>query len=75
MIELFGSLGDGFAQALRPENLLFAFVGVFIGTVVGVIPGIGPSSAIALLIPVAFGLEPVSRLVLLSCIYLGSMYV
>ena len=73
-MELFGSLGDGFAQALQPGNLMFAFLGVLIGTMVGVIPGIGPSSAIALLIPIAFGLEPVSGLILLSGIYYGSAY-
>ena len=62
MMELFGSLGDGFAQALTPTNIAFSFLGVLIGTMVGVIPGIGPTTAIALLIPVSFNLEPVSGL-------------
>ena len=74
MTELFGSLGDGFAQALTPTNIAFSFLGVLIGTVVGVIPGIGPTTAIALLIPVSFGLDPVSGLILLCGIYYGSMY-
>jgi putative tricarboxylic transport membrane protein len=74
MTELFSSLGDGFAQALTPENIAFSFLGVLIGTVVGVIPGIGPTTAIALLIPVSFGMDPVSGLILLCGIYYGSMY-
>ncbi|MGH3327007.1 MAG: tripartite tricarboxylate transporter permease [Streptomycetales bacterium] len=74
MGELFSHLGEGFAQALSPANLAFAFSGVLIGTVVGVLPGIGPITAIALLIPLSFGLDPVSGLILLSGIYYGSMY-
>lgn len=74
MTELFASLGDGFAQALTPTNIAFSFLGVLIGTMVGVIPGIGPTTAIALLIPVSFGLDPVSGLILLCGIYYGSMY-
>jgi putative tricarboxylic transport membrane protein len=50
-----------FSVALRPENLLFAFVGCAIGTLVGVLPGIGPTAAISLLLPTTFrgeGLPP-----------------
>lgn len=53
---------------------MFAFIGVFIGTVIGVLPGIGPITAIALLIPLSFGMEPLHGLILLSAIYYGSMY-
>jgi putative tricarboxylic transport membrane protein len=74
MTDVFASLGDGFAQALAPANLIFAFLGVLVGTVVGVIPGIGPTTAIALLIPVSFSLDPVSGLILLCGIYYGAMY-
>lgn len=73
-MELLSHLGEGFAQALTPVNLAFAFVGVLIGTIVGVLPGIGPITAIALLIPLSFGLDPASGLILLSGIYYGSMY-
>lgn len=74
MGEVFSQLGAGFAQVLTPENLGWAFLGVLIGTLVGVLPGIGPITAISLLIPLSFGLEPVSGLILLSGIYYGSMY-
>jgi putative tricarboxylic transport membrane protein len=72
--EVFTLLGEGFAQALTPANLGFAFLGVLTGTLVGVLPGIGPITAISLLIPLSFGLEPVSGLILLSGIYYGAMY-
>lgn len=74
MADLFARLGDGFAQALTPQNLAFAFLGVLIGTLVGVLPGIGPVTAISVLIPLSFGLEPVTGLILMSGIYYGSMY-
>lgn len=74
MGEVFSQLGAGFSQVLTPENLGWAFLGVLIGTLVGVLPGIGPITAISLLIPLSFGLDPVSGLILLSGIYYGSMY-
>jgi TctA family transporter len=43
------SLLDGFATAITPVNLLYAFIGVLLGTAIGVLPGIGPAMAIALL--------------------------
>ncbi len=56
----------GFQVALSPINLFCCLVGVIIGTLVGVLPGIGPVGGIALLLPVTFGLEPVSGLIMLS---------
>ncbi len=67
-------LALGFSIALTPQNLGFAFAGAFIGTVIGVLPGIGPSAGIALLLPVTFGLPPVSALIMLAGIYYGAMY-
>lgn len=54
-------LMDGFAAALTPINLLFAFAGVILGTAVGVLPGIGPAMAVALLLPVTYGWRPPVR--------------
>ncbi|MGH3318270.1 MAG: tripartite tricarboxylate transporter permease, partial [Nocardioidaceae bacterium] len=73
-MDMFGGIGAGFAEALTPASLAFAFAGVLIGTVVGVLPGIGPITAIALLIPLSFGLDPVHGLIMLSGIYYGAMY-
>ncbi|SCC13316.1 tripartite tricarboxylate transporter permease [Arthrobacter sp. NIO-1057] len=67
-------LMDGFASALTPINLLFAFAGVVLGTAVGVLPGIGPAMAVALLLPVTFGMETSSALIMFAGIYYGGMY-
>ena len=73
-MDAFGSLIGGLGSALTPTNLMFVFLGVLIGTIVGVLPGLGPITAIALLIPLTFGLEPTSGLILLSGVYYGAMY-
>lgn len=64
----------GFEVALLPENIFYTFIGVLVGTVVGVLPGIGPSAGIALLLPITFGMEPTSALIMLAGIYYGAMY-
>jgi putative tricarboxylic transport membrane protein len=64
----------GFSIALTPTNLLFAFIGVFLGTVIGALPGIGPSAGVAVLLPVTFGMSPVTAIIMLAGIYYGAMY-
>lgn len=65
---------NGFAVALQPINLWYTFLGCFLGTVIGVLPGIGPSATMALLIPVTYGLNPTSALIMLCGIYYGARY-
>ena len=65
---------NGFSVCLQPINLWYTFVGVFIGTIIGVLPGIGPSAGIALLIPVTYGMNPTSALIMMCGIYYGTKY-
>ncbi|HEX2830202.1 MAG TPA: tripartite tricarboxylate transporter permease [Burkholderiales bacterium] len=65
---------NGFAVCLQPINLWYTFLGVFMGTIIGVLPGIGPSAGIALLIPVTFGMNPTSALIMMCGIYYGTKY-
>jgi len=73
-MEILQLLADGFAAALQPTNLLFAFLGVLAGTVVGVLPGLGPISAVALLLPVTFNLDPLAAMIMMAGVYNGAMY-
>lgn len=73
-MELISNLGMGFDTALTLTNLLYCLIGVFLGTAIGVLPGLGPTATIAMLLPVTFGLPPVSALIMLSGIYYGSQY-
>jgi len=65
---------DGFANALTPENLLYAVIGVLLGTAVGVLPGIGPAMTVALLLPITYNVEPAGALIMFAGIYYGGMY-
>lgn len=64
----------GFATALEPQNLLFILLGVLLGQVVGALPGLGPSAGMALLLPLTFGLEPVTAVMMLAGIMYGGQY-
>jgi putative tricarboxylic transport membrane protein len=64
----------GFHVAFTFHNLFYCFIGVFIGTIIGVLPGIGPTGAIALLLPVTFGMDPASGIIMLAGIYYGCQY-
>ena len=65
---------QGFETALTWTNLLYCLIGVSVGMFIGVLPGLGPVAGTALLIPVTFGMEPVSAIIMLSGIYYGAMY-
>lgn len=65
---------EGLMVALQPQNILFVILGGFLGTVVGMLPGLGPATAVAVLIPITFGMDPTSALVLMAAIYYGAMY-
>ena len=73
-MDLLSNLALGFATALSPENIFWCFVGVLLGTLVGVLPGIGPTATIAMLLPITFGFEPVTALIMLAGIYYGAQY-
>ncbi len=64
----------GLSVAFTWHNLLFAFTGCMIGTAIGVLPGIGPLATISLLLPITFGLEPTTAIIMLSGIYYGAQY-
>ena len=65
---------QGFATCLQPENLVFVFIGVLIGQIVGALPGVGPAAGMALLLPLTFGLEPVTAVMMLAGIMYGGQY-
>ena len=64
----------GFVEALTPMNLAMAALGALVGTLVGVLPGLGPTSAIAILLPLTTVLGPVQGIIMLAGIYYGAMY-
>jgi len=64
----------GLLIALQPSNLIYCFVGCVAGTLVGVLPGIGPTGALALLLPATYHLNPISAIIMICGISYGAMY-
>lgn len=54
----------GFQGLLQVDVLLFVALGMVIGLIFGAIPGLGGSTAIALLMPLTYGMEPFTALAL-----------
>ena len=73
-MEFFPNLLLGFQTAGSVANLAYCLVGVALGTAIGVLPGLGPAATIAMLLPITFGLEPVSSLIMLAGIFYGAQY-
>ncbi len=73
-MEIFSNLLLGFQTAASAANLVYCLVGVALGTAIGVLPGLGPAATIAMLLPITFGLEPVSSLIMLAGIFYGAQY-
>ncbi|WP_071394005.1 tripartite tricarboxylate transporter permease [Bacillus tuaregi] len=65
---------NGFSEVITPSNLFIVLAGSVLGTLVGVLPGLGPTSAIAILLPVTTILNPTQGLMMMAGIYYGSMY-
>lgn len=74
LTDLLSNISLGLSIALSPSNLGFCVLGGALGVVVGVIPGIGALTAIAMLFPITFYLDPASALVMLGGIYYGTTY-
>jgi putative tricarboxylic transport membrane protein len=74
MVETLQNLGHGFAIALSPGVMVYAFAGCVIGTLVGMLPGVGPLAGISLLLPASYGLNATTAIVMLAGIYYGAMY-
>ena len=73
-MEVLHNLILGAHVAVSPINLAYCFAGVFLGTLIGVLPGIGPLTAIAMLLPTTYTLNPTSAVIMLAGIYYGAQY-
>lgn len=73
MDDLF-NLFHGFAVVMSWYNLGMMAVGLVLGVIVGVLPGLGGPNGVAILLPLTFTMPPTSAIVMLSCIYWGSLF-
>lgn len=69
-----GLLLNGFVEILIPYNIMITFFGVLMGMLFGALPGINASMGVALLLPLTYGMSPISGLTMLLGIYCGAIY-
>ena len=67
-------LMHGFAIAITAKHVGLMLIGVLMGIVVGVLPGLGAPNGVSLLLPITFGMAPVSAIILLSSMYWGALF-
>ncbi|MFZ4481584.1 MAG: tripartite tricarboxylate transporter permease [Rhodoferax sp.] len=68
------SLFQGFSVAMTWYNLGMMMIGIVLGVVIGVLPGLGGPNGVAILLPLTFTMAPTSAIIMLSCIYWGSLF-
>ncbi|MDH4107218.1 MAG: tripartite tricarboxylate transporter permease [Gammaproteobacteria bacterium] len=67
-------IASGLATVVSPINLLMVLAGCVAGTFIGMLPGLGPISAIALMIPITYGFDPASGMILMAGVYYGAIF-
>jgi len=73
-MDILNNLYMGFSISLTPINILYCLAGAFFGQIVGVLPGIGAPTAVALLLPLTFSMNPTSAIIMFAGIYYGVAY-
>lgn len=64
----------GLSNVLHWDVLFILFLGVAVGVAIGALPGLTATMGVALLLPVTFGMDPVTGILLLCGVYFGGIY-
>src|SRR5256714_10912798 len=64
----------GFTIAVTVPHLMLMVIGVLLGILVGDLPALGAPKGVSLLLPLTFGMQPVSAIILLSSMYWGALF-
>lgn len=62
---MLAAAAEAFIQLMSLDRIFWLAVGVAVGLFIGIIPGLGGVSALALLLPFTFGMDPYSAMALL----------
>lgn len=71
MLEMLGSI---ISSLFSLDCLLFINLGLFAGIIIGALPGLTATLGVALLMPMTFGMDMISGIVLLLGVYCGGIY-
>lgn len=64
----------GLQNALNPMNILIMTLALAGGIAIGTLPGLTATMGVALLVPLTFGMEPGTGLLMLGAMYCGAIY-
>ena len=67
-------MGEVFFSLLTLNNLLYMNIGLLGGIVVGALPGLTATMAVALLVPMTYGLDATTGILMLLGVYCGGTY-
>ena len=67
-------VSQGLLHALSPINLLAMLLATVVGIVIGCLPGLSAAMGVALLLPVTFGMDPATGLIVLGGVYCGAIF-
>ncbi len=70
---MFENIVNGFAGVCTPVGLFLIVVGVAVGIVFGAIPGLSATMAVALVLPVTYGMKPGNAMSMLMALYVGAV--
>lgn len=61
-------------NVLSFDVMIALIIGLTVSIIMGALPGLSATMAVALLIPVTFGMNPIAGLVMLTAVYTGAVY-
>lgn len=62
---------EGILSVLNPTTMTIIFIGVIVGIIFGSIPGLTSTMAVALCLPITFGMTPLDGISMLIALYVG----
>ncbi|WP_425023839.1 tripartite tricarboxylate transporter permease [Planococcus ruber] len=65
---------EGLTGVFQLNVLLILLMGIIAGITIGSLPGLTATMGVALILPVTFGMEPVTGILLLIGVYFGAVY-
>ena len=74
MTDTLALMAAGFLHAITPINLLAMLASTIVGITIGCLPGLSAAMGVALLLPVTFGMDPATGLIVLGGIYCGAIF-
>ncbi|WP_428909966.1 tripartite tricarboxylate transporter permease [Niallia sp. Krafla_26] len=65
---------NGFTQILQPSVFILLIGGVIAGIIIGALPGLTATMGVALFLPITFGMDAITGILLLIGVYFGGVY-